>query len=236
MQNLKKTIKSYGIDISDIQLNQFNLFEKFIRDYNTHTNLVSQNDIDLIKEKHFIDSVAFLHFINNDTPQKIIDIGSGGGFPVIMEAILLTKSDIFSVDSTSKKVLFLKKASNHLGLKNLSLNNDRIENIAHKKTFREQFDVVTARALGNLAMITELALPLLKIGGVFIAYKSNKVHEEIKEAKNTIDTLGGTIEEIFEYKLTLNENFSRNLVLIRKIKNSPPEFPRSFSIIKSRPL
>ena len=140
------------------------------------------------------------------------------------------------MDSTAKKTKFLEKAKELLKLSNLSVINDRAETISYKKSFREKFDIVTSRAVGNLAQISELSLPFLKIGGNFIAYKSAKLEDEISQAKNTIKILGGEIKDIYEYQLTLNENFRRNLVLIEKINNTPPDFPRSFSVIKNKPL
>ena len=229
-------LSSYDYEISDEQLRQFVDFEKYLKEYNNHTNLVSANDIELIWEKHFIDSVSFCHYLKNDTSLRILDIGSGGGFPVIVESILLPASNIFALDSTAKKTTFLKNAADIIGLKNLSVINDRAEEIAYRKTFRESFDIVTARAVGSLVQITELALPFLKIGGRFIAYKSSKVEEEISEAKSAIDILGGQLVDVFEYKLELQENYERNLVLIKKEKRTPDNYPRSFSAIKNKPL
>ena len=231
-----ETIKKYAINLSELQKSQLLEFEKILIEYNSHTNLVSQNDSALIREKHIADSMAFCHVIKSGKPYKIIDIGSGGGFPVMIEAILLPDSEVFAVDSTSKKTNFLKAAAGDLGLKNLTVINDRIENLTHTKLYRECFDFVTARALGNLAMISELALPFLKLKGKFIAYKASKVQEEIKNAQNTINILGGKIEEIFAYNIFLKEDFERNLVIIKKIKSSPCEYPRNFSAIKKNPL
>ena len=233
---LINALKAYDISLSDTQLAQFESFEKFLKDYNSHTNLVSSKDIELVWEKHFVDSIAFLKYLNPTNVFKLIDIGSGGGFPVIPEAIILTNANIFALDSTSKKTSFLEKASAHLSLNNLSVINDRAEELAHRKTFRENFDIVTARAVGNLAQISELALPFLKQGGNFIAYKSTKLAEEIAQAKNTIALLGGEIQEVFEYEINSDENFKRNLVLIKKINPTPIDFPRSFSAIKNKPL
>lgn len=235
-QKLTETLQKYEINLTKEQLGQFTDFERFLREYNSHTNLLSSKDIELVWQKHFVDSIAFCRYLKDDTPHKIIDIGSGGGFPVIPEAIILTKSNIFALDSTSKKTNFLKQAGDLLKLKNFSVINDRAEDISHRKTFRETFDIVTARAVGNLAQITELSLPFLKTGGYFLAYKSTKVQGEIKSAQNTITLLGGKIEDIYEYELALEENFVRNIILIKKEKQTPVEYPRSFSAIKNKPL
>ncbi|MCR4881180.1 MAG: 16S rRNA (guanine(527)-N(7))-methyltransferase RsmG [bacterium] len=235
-ENLKSVLTNYGVEVYEKQLAQFDVFEKYLREYNSHTNLVSAKDAELIWEKHFVDSVSFCRYLKNNKSYKILDIGSGGGFPVVAEAILLTSSTVFALDSTAKKTNFIKNAAEHIGLKNLSVINDRAEDVSHRKSYRESFDVVTARAVGNLAQISELALPFLKLGGCFISYKSAKVTDEIFEAQNTIEIMGGSIEDVFEYNLGLEEDFIRNLVLIRKEKNTPDAYPRSFSSIKNNPL
>ena len=233
---LSEALIKYDIFLSQKQITQFVNFEKLLKEYNSHTNLVSSNDMLLIWEKHIIDSIAFCHYLKNDFSGKILDIGSGGGFPAIPEAIILQQANIFALDSTSKKIKFLQSAAETLELKNFTAINDRAEDLSHKKTYRENFDVVSSRAVGNLAQISELALPFLKINGHFIAYKATKLEEELKLAQKTIINLGGEVEDIFEYNLKLNENFRRNLVLIKKINNTPSEYPRSFSAIKNKPL
>lgn len=236
LEKLLLALDGYNITLSDKQKEQFTIFENFLKEYNLHTNLVSARDIELVWEKHFVDSVAFCHYLKNDKELQIIDIGSGGGFPVIPEAIILTKSKITALDSTAKKTTFLSMAADKIGVKNFSAINDRAEEISHRKSYREKFDIVTARAVGNLAQITELALPFLKIGGYFIAYKSAKFEEELNFARNTLKILGGEVKDIFEYKLELDENYARNIILIEKIAPSPAIYPRSYSTIKNKPL
>ncbi len=233
---VKSVPECFGVVVTDEQLEQFVLFNSIISEFNKHTNLMSPNDISIIFEKHFTDSLSFCKYIPSDTTSNIIDIGSGGGFPVIPMAIILKNAKIISVDSTGKKVDFLNMAANKIGLKNFLSINDRAETLAFKKTYREKFDFVTARAVGSLVQISELCLPYLKIGGKFLAYKSIKVAEEIEQAKNGIKILGGKILDIFEYNLNLPENFTRNLVVTEKIIPTPREYPRSFSVIKNKPL
>ena len=123
-----------------------------------------------------------------------------------------------------------------MGLKNFKAIHARAEDLAHRKSFRESFDLATARAVGNLAQISELCIPFLKLDGKFIAYKSSKAKEEIKTAQNAIEITGGKISDMFDYKLNLEENYIRNLILIDKINTTPTEYPRSFSNIKNKPL
>ena len=236
LNNLQKNVKNFKITLNEEQLNNFERFEKFLSEYNKHTNLVSSNDINLIYEKHFVDSLAFGKYIEQNSSKKIIDIGSGGGFPVIPMAIVLENCEIIAVDSRKKKTDFINQAAQHLGLKNLTALNVRAEDLAQDKNYREQFDISTARAVGHLRQISELCIPFLKINGEFLAYKSAKVQDEISDAQNALNILNADIKEIFEYNIALDENFERNIVLIKKINKTPEIYPRSYSTIKNKPL
>ena len=236
LANLFEDAKKFQISLTSGQLNKFKLFEEFLVEYNKHTNLVSNNDINLIYEKHFVDSLAFGKFIEQNSRKKIIDIGSGGGFPVIPMAIVLENCEIIAVDSTKKKTDFINQAAQHLGLKNLTALNVRAEDLAQDKNYREQFDISTARAVGHLRQISELCIPFLKINGEFLAYKSAKVQDEISDAQNALNILNADIKEIFKYNIALDENFERNIVLIKKINKTPEIYPRSYSTIKNKPL
>lgn len=229
-------LEKHNINLSPEIINKFEKFENHIKEFNTHTNLLSSNDINLIYEKHFTDSLAFLKVFSPSKSAMILDIGSGGGFPIIPIAIIMKNSKIFSIDSTKKKVDFLNNSANIINLDNFLSINIRAEEMAYDNNFREKFDYVTARAVGNLALISELAIPYLKIGGKFIAYKSTKVQEEIDLAQNTISILGGKIIDIIEYNLDLPENYTRNLVVIEKIKSTEKIYPRSYNLIKAKPL
>jgi len=233
---LKNKAEQFNLLLDEKLLNKFKSFEQILKEYNSHTNLVSSKDINLIYEKHFVDSLSFGKFIDQKSNIKLIDIGSGGGFPIIPISIILNKSKIFAIDSTNKKVSFLNSAAQQLELKNFKAINTRAEDLAFNKEFREQFDIVTARAVGNLGLICELCIPFLKVGGKFIAYKSAKVEEEISCATSAINILGGEIKEIYEYDLELDENFKRNLVIIEKIKETPIDYPRKYSTIKYKQL
>jgi len=236
LEKIKQTGEKYGLFLTNDKLKKFELFVEYLTAYNSHTNLVSSNDISLIYDKHIIDSLAFGKYLANAQDYKIIDIGSGGGFPVLPMAIVLDKCEITAVDSTKKKTDFIKQCAEFIGLKNLTVLNVRAEQLAHSPDFRENYDIATARAVGNLSQISELCLPFLIKDGLFIAYKSAKVQEEIAQAKLALEILGGNVAEIFEYELTLQENFQRNLVAIKKVKYTPEAYPRSFSLMKNRPL
>ena len=233
---LKENAKKFDIVLTDEQLVKFEKFADYITEFNQHTNLLSSNDINLLYEKHFLDCISIFKIIDKNQNYNIIDIGSGGGFPCIPVSIIANKSSILAVDSTNKKVEFLNKAGKLLELNNFNAINERAEKSAHNADFREKFDIVTARAVGNLTMLSEICLPYLKIGGKFIAYKSVKAADEIDNAQKTIEILGGEVSDIFEYELDLEDNYKRNLLIIEKIKKSPDNYPRAFGVIKNNPL
>jgi len=236
LASLKEQAKNFGINLTNGQLTKFEEFEKLLIDYNSHTNLVSAKDANIIFEKHFIDSLSIGHFLKQNVSINIIDIGSGGGFPIIPMSIAYPDCTITAVDSTGKKVDFLNNSAKQLKLNNFKAIHSRAEELAHTKAYREKFALTTARAVGNLAQISELCLPFIKQNGKFIAYKAAKINEEIELASNTINILGGKLAEIFDYKLNLEENYIRNLILIEKVSPTPIEYPRTYSNIKNKPL
>lgn len=201
---------------------------------NKTLNLTAIKDEDGVILKHLVDSAGVIPFIPENT--SLCDIGCGGGFPSLVISILRPDVSVFSVDSVSKKVAYVESTAKLLGLKNESVSNERAE-VLGQGDKREKFDIVTARAVGRLNLISELCLPLVKVGGAFLAMKSLSTNEELEEAKKAIELLGGKVEKVFSYTLTDgNEEIDRSIVVIRKIKNTPPKYPRNNSQIAKKPL
>lgn len=201
---------------------------------NKTLNLTAIKDENGIILKHLVDSSAVVPFIPENA--SLCDIGCGGGFPSLVIAILRPDVSVFSVDSVSKKVAYVENTASIFGLTNESVSNERAE-VLGQGDMREAFDIVTARAVGRLNLISELCLPLVKVGGAFLAMKSLSTGEELEEAKKAIDLLGGKVERVFSYTLTDgNEEIERSIVIIRKIKNTPPKYPRNNSQIAKKPL
>ncbi len=201
---------------------------------NKTLNLTAIKDEDGVILKHLVDSSAVVPFIPENA--TLCDIGCGGGFPSLVIAILRPDVSVFSVDSVSKKVAYVENTAGLFGLNNESVSNERAE-VLGQGSKRESFDIVTARAVGRLNLISELCLPLVKVGGAFLAMKALSTDEELKEAENAIELLGGKVERVFSYTLTDgNEKTERSIVVIRKIKNTPPKYPRNNSQISKRPL
>lgn len=201
---------------------------------NKTLNLTAIKDEDGVILKHLVDSSAVVPFIPKDA--SVCDIGCGGGFPSLVIAILRPDVSVFSVDSVSKKVAYVEGAAKKLGLTNEKTSNERAE-VLGQGSKRESFDVVTARAVGRLNVISELCLPLVKVGGAFLAMKSISTDEELEEANKAIELLGGKVENVFTYTLTDgNEEIERSIVVIRKVKNTPSKYPRNNSQIAKKPL
>lgn len=201
---------------------------------NKTLNLTAIKDEDGVILKHLVDSSGVIPFIPENA--SLCDIGCGGGFPSLVISILRPDVSVFSVDSVSKKVAYVESTAKLLGLKNESVSNERAE-VLGQGDKREKFDIVTARAVGRLNLISEFCLPLVKVGGAFLAMKSLSTNEELEEAKKAIELLGGKVEKVFSYTLTDgNEEIDRSIVVIRKIKNTPPKYPRNNSQIAKKPL
>lgn len=180
---------------------------------NAKHNLISKNDEKLLWEKHIYDSLAIKLFFSkyNISEAQVLDIGCGGGFPCVPIAIEYPNLSIIGLDSIRKKINSVTEIRDELKLKNLELICDRAENLKNSK-----FDIVVSRAVADLAKISEYALPLVKNGGFFIAYKSKKAFEEIETAKPILKNLNSEIIDILEYTLPLEEIYERNLICIKK--------------------
>ena len=201
--------------VSDFKIKaDFSEYEKEFLFQNAKHNLISKNDEKLLWEKHIYDSLAIKLFLEKYEIKKadVLDIGCGGGFPCVPIAVEFQNLNIVGLDSIRKKINSVIEIRDGLGLKNLELVCDRAENLKDRK-----FDIVVSRAVADLAKISEYALPLLKKGGYFVAYKSKKALEEIEGAKATLKKYKAKIIDIIEYTLPLEEVYERNLICIKKL-------------------
>ena len=201
-------------------------------DWNKKINLTAITQEKDIIYKHFIDSISINKYIKNKT--DIIDIGTGAGFPGIPLKILNSKNSFTLVDSLGKRINFLQNVKKDLNLNNINLIHSRVEDLAQIDAYREKFDIVASRAVANLRVLVEYMLPLVKEDGICICMKGPNIEEEIKDAKNAINILGGKIEKIDFMELP--GEMQRNIVIIRKIKNTPNMYPRKAGIPVKQPL
>ncbi|MBO5261458.1 MAG: 16S rRNA (guanine(527)-N(7))-methyltransferase RsmG [Clostridia bacterium] len=214
------------------------LFDKLcshMLEVNKSLNLTAIRDEDGVILKHIVDSSACVPYIPFGA--SVCDIGCGGGFPTLVIGVLRQDVSVLGVDSVTKKVNYVSQTSSLLGLENVIVSNARAEEMGQSKELRESFDIVTARAVGRLNLICELCLPLIKTGGRFLAMKSITTGEELEEAKNAIEILGGEVENVKEYSLTDGkETVERTIIVIKKVKNTPKLYPRNNSQIAKKPL
>jgi len=230
----KTDLKQYlNIEISDSKLNQFNKYFHFLIEYNKITNLTRITEEKDVYYKHFFDSLSVIQSVDVNEIKSLCDMGAGAGFPSIPIKILYPHLEVTIIDSLGKRITFLNQLVKLLKLERVNIIYDRIEKYAEKN--REKFDLVTARALGKLPIILELGMPMVKINGLFLAYKSKQYQEEIELSKKAISILGGKLEKtnIFSIPHSFGE---RAHVMIRKIKKSPLKYPRVFSAIKKKNL
>ncbi len=194
-----------------------NDYEKYMKRFleeNAKINLISKNEEKFLWEKHVFDSLGaelfFEKYAQDLSNKTLLDIGTGGGFPAVPLAIHYPELKITALDSIRKKLTAIENIAADLEIKNLKIRHERAENV------KEKYDFITSRAVATLDKISTYALPLLKKGGYFIAYKSRKTDEEIASARSTIKRLGGEIVDIIEYRLPMDEIYERNLVIIKK--------------------
>lgn len=216
----------------EIQTEKFQKFKELLLYYNEKFNLTSVTDEKGIKYKHFLDSVAGESYFSKGA--KVIEIGSGGGFPSIPLKLLRDDLSFTLVESTAKKCAYLEEVIEKLALSGMKVMNLRAEEGAKQENLREKFDAVCARAVARLNTLAEYCLPFVKTGGVFIAYKGESA-EEIKEAERAVSVLGGKVEKIEKYSLPEGCG-ERSLIIIRKIKATPPAYPRGRGLERKKPI
>lgn len=229
--NFKEELLKLDINASNEEILKFNTYYEFLVSYNQNVNLTAITEYDEVMIKHFYDSLILSKVLDKNV--KICDVGAGAGFPSVPCAIIRDDIDVTIIDSLNKRIIFLEELVKKLNLKNVTPIHFRAEEYAKEK--REYFDVVTARAVARLNVLSELCLPLLKVGGLFVALKAVDSADEIQEAKKAIEILGGRLEKCMSFELPYNYG-TRVLIIIKKIKNTPLKYPRKFSIIKNKAL
>ena len=216
---------------------QFYKLGELLSEANKIHNLTAIKEDEDVMLKHFIDSLLISSKICEGA--KVIDVGCGAGFPSLPLAIYRPDVSITGVDSTSKKINYVNNTATALGLTNIMAISARAEDLAHKE-HRESFDVATARAVAALPVLTELCLPFVKPGGLFIAMKSQSAAEELAASRSAIEKCGGELLYVTELELRHRketaENEKRSLIIIKKIKKTPDNFPRIYSKITKKPL
>ena len=230
-----KEILSKYINLRDEQLQQFQKFYEMVIDWNTKINLTAITDEKEFAIKHVMDSLSLWDDEKFSNVKKILDVGTGAGCPAIPIKIFKPNVEIFLLDSLNKRVEFLKKVAAELKLENVTCLHGRAEDFARQNNFRESFDLVTARAVARLNILSEYCLPFVKIGGTFVALKGKNFLDEVAESENAVKILGGN--EIICVEKNLPEiSDSRAVIYIDKKKSTPKKFPRKAGIPSKTPL
>lgn len=230
-------LQNLNINLDEEKLNLFSLYMSLFKDYNSKINLISKNDKNVLFEKHIFDSLAFNLFYKkyfNNGKLSILDIGTGGGFPSLPISILYENINVTPLDSINKKINFIKYAKEELKLNNIYPVCSRVEDL--DISLKSSYDVVVSRAMAELRMILEYAIPYVKVGGYFVAYKSVKSDEEIQQAKNALKVLNSKVIDIIEYSLPTTDENKRVLIVIKKEKEVPLSYPRKNGLVKKKPL
>ena len=226
-------VDKLGITLSEIQLKQFYNYMNLLIEWNKKINLTAIIEPDEIILKHFVDSLTISKYISDGT--RVVDVGTGAGFPGIPLKIYRQDLEITLLDSLQKRINFLDEVIRELNLEKIETVHSRVEDFGKDKKYREKFDISTSRAVANLATLSEYLLPLVKVGGKAISMKGSLIEEELELSKNAIKILGGKIEKVDEFNLP-NSDISRNIILINKIKETPNKYPRKAGEPSKKPL
>lgn len=239
MSNIEGLIegsRELGISLETEELDKFFKYKELLKEWNKKINLTAIEDDRDIDIKHFLDSLTLLKtdYIKNGS--RVIDIGTGGGFPGIpLKIVKKDDVDLVLMDSLQKRIKFLDLVINELKLSNIQAVHGRAEDFGRDIKYREKFDIAVSRAVASLNILSEYCLPFVKVGGYFIAMKGPDVDIELKESENAIKLLGGKILDKIKIKLPLSD-ITHTLIVIEKIKKTPTKYPRKAGKPKKKPL
>ena len=222
---------TWNITLTSTQLDLLDKYAELLVSYNEKVNLTAITSPEGIEDRHFADSLLFA--VQPEVQGKLVDVGTGAGFPGMPLRILKDDFDLTLLDSLGKRVTWLQEVCDELQLKRVACVHARAEEFAMQH--REQFDIATSRAVAQLSILSELCLPLIKVGGQFIAMKSVDTEDEIAAAKSAIKTLGGHIVKVEDYTIPTSDVVHR-LVIVEKVSPTPRAYPRAFAKIKKAPL
>ncbi len=228
-----KEVEKLNIKLNDKMLLGFEIYYNELVEVNKYMNLTAITEKNEVYNKHFLDSLEIVRAIDASGKFTLCDVGSGAGFPSIPLAIVSDNVEVTIIDALNKRITFLNSLVKKLQLENVIALHKRAEDFAKEK--REAFDVVTARAVARLNVLAELCLPLVKIGGLFIAMKGQSGSEELNEAQSALKTLGGEVIKTIEFDLP-NDAGKREIIVVKKVKKTPQKYPRIFAKIKEKPL
>lgn len=230
---IKEEMGYLNININEYQILQLYNYMNLLIKWNEKINLTAITEPDDIILKHFIDSITINCFIEKNS--KIIDVGTGAGFPGVPIKVIRDDVEMVLMDSLNKRILFLEEVINDLKLEKIVAIHNRAEDMGKNKEYRQEFDYATSRAVAPLNYLLEYMIPFIKVGGYCICMKGCNIEEELDEAQNAIFKLGGKLEKIEKIKLPQTE-IERNIIIIKKVKDTPGQYPRKAGIPKKQPI
>ncbi len=230
---LLENLKNLNIDINDTQIRLLDGYTGLLTEKNKVMNLTSIEGPDESAVKHLADSISVMTAADFKAGSKVIDVGTGAGFPGVPLLIMNPEINLTLLDSTGKKLAFISEALDELGV-NAETLHMRAEEAGKDSERREKYDYAVSRAVASLNVLSEYCLPLIKTGGSFIAMKGPKAEDEIREAENALNILGGKVDKIIPVGLT--DGAERNLIVIKKTKSTPQKYPRPSAQISKKPL
>lgn len=236
-ESLRKELNLLSIELKENQLNQFYDYFQLLIEWNKLMNLTAITEMDEVITKHFVDSLSLIKAVEEigTKDYRIIDVGTGAGFPGIPLKIVFPELRITLMDSLNKRINFLNEVISRLGLEKIEAIHGRAEDLGRDPLHREQYDLCVSRAVANLSTLSEYCMPFAKVGGYFIPYKSGKIEEELGSAKHAIFLLGGSVKEVKTFLLP-GTDAERSLVKIAKNNGTSKKYPRKAGLPSKEPL
>ena len=235
-EEFRTAVLEMGLELNEKQMAQYARYYELLVEWNEKINLTAITERDEVYLKHFYDSITLgLHTGVLEGEITLCDVGAGAGFPSIPLKIAFPNIKVTIVDSLNKRINFLELLFKELGLEGVRCYHDRAETFGQNPDHRAAYDIVTARAVARLSVLSELCVPLVKKGGYFVAMKAASSQEELDDAKAAIATLGGKVEEDYAFELPKEEG-ERHIILIKKAKETPKKYPRKPGLPNKKPL
>ena len=231
----RSDLEALEITLTEKQIEQFLIYYEMLVEWNEFMNLTAITEYNEVMKKHFIDSISLIKAYDVTKSAKVIDVGTGAGFPGLALKIAYPNLQVTLLDSLNKRIQFLNEVIDKLQLDGVETIHGRAEDFAKAGKLRETFDLCVSRAVANLSTLSEYCLPFVKVGGQFISYKSEKITEEMSAADNAIKLLGGKVKDQVEFTLPESDIY-RNLFVIEKVKETPKKFPRKAGLPSKEPL